>query len=175
MEDAKLMSIIFRKAESTNSEDVELYVCLEKQGSSESYRAITDEKEAREMPLDEDVYFILQQGRVIGSTSYSINGKEGYFGGLFILPEYRGQGITHEAVRFRMDRMKDCRYLWLVTHPHNSKILAMYTSMGFIIEKWIDNFEDSGTPRLKLSWKTNSNVRKSEAATAVNPHYQICW
>lgn len=145
-----MTEITFQKV---SLDDIQTFLDLEKKVSHlQIYSGITDEGEAREEIEDNEVYFIKKDNRIVGSTAYqTINKDEAYFSGLVIDPSFQGQGIARAAIEFRLNTLKDKKRLWLVTHPHNSKVIRLYLSYGFFIEAWKDNYYGDGEPRLVLA------------------------
>lgn len=144
-----MSDITFRKA---TIEDLDKFIEIEKTAVGlRVYSGIVDSKEAKEEIENNEVYFILKDGEVVGSTEYQIKSpKHAYLGGLVVLPEFQGQGIAREAAKFRLEKLKDMDRVDLVTHPRNSKIITLYLSLGFYIESWKDNYFGDGEPRLVL-------------------------
>ncbi len=147
------MEITFQKA---TLDDVDKFVEIEKTSAGLNlYSSMTDPAEAKEEIENNEVYFIKKDNDIVGTTEYQIKSPdEAYLGGLLIKPEFRGQGIARRAIEFRLDKLKGIKRLWLVTHPHNSKMIRMYLSYGFIIEAWKDNYYGDDQPRLVLSRET---------------------
>ncbi|TSC74309.1 MAG: acetyltransferase [Parcubacteria group bacterium Gr01-1014_44] len=141
--------ITFQKA---TVDDVKIFIELEKKVAHlKIYSGIIDEGEARKEIENNEVYFIRKGNEVIGSTEYQMKGpNEAYLGGLVIDPLFQGQGIARQAIEFRLNKLENVKRVWLVTHPHNSKIIRLYLSYGFIIEAWKDNYYGDGEPRLVL-------------------------
>lgn len=141
--------ITFRKA---TTKDIDKFIEIEKTAVGlKVYSGITNREEAKKEIENNEVYFILKDGEVIGSTEYRIKSpKHAYLGGLVVLPNFQGQGIAREAAKFRLEKLKDMERIDLVTHPCNSKIITLYLSLGFYIESWKDNYYGDGEPRLIL-------------------------
>lgn len=141
--------ITFKRA---TTDDVNEYLSIEKSTIGlKMYSRILDKDEALEEINNNQVYFIIKNNKIIGSCEYQIRGvDEVYLSGLVILPEFQSQGIAHQATEFRLNKLKNVKRIWLVTHPHNSKIIKMYLSYGFIIESWKDNYFGDGEPRIVL-------------------------
>ena len=144
-----MSDITFQKA---TIADADTFIELEKKVMGvKMYSGITDKDEARSEIKNNEVYFIKKDSKIIGSTEYQIKSPgHAYMGGLVIDPSFQGQGIARKAIEFRLDKLKDMKRIDLVTHPHNSKIIRMYLSYGFIIEAWEDNYYGDGEPRLVL-------------------------
>ena len=145
-----MSEITFQKA---TINDVDTFIEIEKTSVGlKMYSSMTDPEEAKKEIENNEVYFIKKDGQIVGSTEYQIKSPgEAYLGGLIIKPEYREQGIARKAIEFRLEKLKGIKRLWLVTHPHNSKMIKMYLSYGFIVEAWKDNYFGDGQPRLILA------------------------
>ncbi len=146
-----MSDISFLKA-TIEDEDIDKFIEIEKTAAGlRVYSGIIDPEEAKEEIENNEVYFILKDNKIVGSTEYQIKGpKHAYLGGLVVLPEFQGQGIAREAAKFSLEKLKDIDRVDLVTHPHNSKIITLYLSLGFYIESWKDNYYGDGEPRLVL-------------------------
>ena len=146
----KKPNITFKKV--TVSDVAELLRIDKSTIGSKMYSRFSDEQEAIEEIKNNEVYFIVKDGKNIGSLEYQIQGPgHAYLSGLVVLPEFQGQGIAREAVKFRLDKLKDIKRINLVTHPHNSKVITLYLSLGFHIESWKDNYFGDGEPRIVLA------------------------
>lgn len=145
-----MFNITFHKA---TLADIDTYLALEKTAMSlKVYSGIVDAEEAKEEIETNEVYLIKKDGVVVGSTEYQIQGPgHAYMSGLVIDPAFAGQGIGRKAIEFKLAQLKDMQRIDLVTHPHNSKVICMYLSYGFIIEAWKDNYFRDGEPRLVLA------------------------
>jgi len=68
---------------------------------------------------------------------------------LAVLPEFQGRGLGSQMLEYfkETNSKKD---LFLTTHPRNRGGVITYLKSGFEIYGWIDNFEMTGEPRLKL-------------------------
>lgn len=144
-----MSDITFRKV---TIQDIDKFIEIEKTAVGlKVYSGIIEPEEAREEIENNEVYFIIKDHKIVGSTECQIKGsKHAYLGGLVVLPEFQGQGIARKAAQFRLDILKDMDRIDLVTHPHNNKIIMLYLSLGFHIESWKDNYYGDGEPRLIL-------------------------
>lgn len=145
-----MSEITFQKA---TVNDIKVFIELEKKVAHlKIYSGIIDEDGAREEIENNEVYFIKKDDKIIGSMEYQVKSpNEAYLGGLVIDPDFQGQGFAREAIKFRLDKLKGFKRIWLVTHPHNNKIIRLYLSYGFTIESWKDNYYGDGEPRLVLA------------------------
>lgn len=145
------MNIQFRKV-TTKNEDIDKFLEVEKTVAGlKTYSGIIDKEEAKKEIENNEIYFIIKDGEIVGSTEYQIKSQtHAYLGGLVIIPRFQGQGIAREAVKFRLKKLKDIKRIDLVTHPHNSKIIILYLSLGFVIESWRDDYYGDGEPRIVL-------------------------
>lgn len=133
--------------------DVDAYLNLEKKADYLTvYSAIVDKDEAIEEIENNEVYLIKNGDVVVGSTEYQIQEPDcAYMGGLVIDSDFQNQGIARKAIEFRLNQLKDMKRIYLTTHPHNSKVIHMYLSYGFIIESWKDDYFGDGEPRIVLA------------------------
>lgn len=145
-----MSEITFHRA--TNN-DIDAYLALEQKVIHlRVYSGITNRKEAQEEFDTNEVYLIKKDGVIVGSTEYQMQGSDcAYLSGLIIDPDFQGQGIARKAMEFILSKLKNMRRIYLVTHPHNSKIIHMYLSGGFIIESWKDDYYGDGEPRIVLA------------------------
>ncbi|EKD23967.1 MAG: acetyltransferase [uncultured bacterium] len=142
--------ITFQKA---TIEDIDAFIAIEqKSAHSYMYSNCADREDAEDELKNCEVYFIKKDGVIVGSTEYQIKEPgHAYMSGLVIDPAFQGQGIARKAIEFKLEQLKDMKRIDLVTHPHNSKVICMYLSYGFIIEAWKDNYYGDGQPRLVLA------------------------
>ena len=146
-EDLKLS---FRKA---TPEDADAYVELEHTAAmNKTYSGILDREEALKDFTENEVYLIYKDDKLAGSTEYEMKSPDhAYLSGLIIHPDYQGKGIGREAALFRLEKLKGVKRIDLVTHPENFKIIDLYQSLGFKIEKQIENYFGDGEPRVVLA------------------------
>lgn len=145
-------NITFKKA---TIEDVDKLIEIEKTAaSSKLYFAITDREGAKKEIKNNEIYFIVKDDEIVGSTQYQIqNPKLAYLGGMVIVPKFQGQGIARKAAEFKLKKLKNIKKIYFTTHPHNNKVITLYLSLGFHIELWKDNYFGDGEPRLVLVMK----------------------
>ena len=146
-EDLKLS---FRKA---TPEDIDAYIELERTAiMNKTYSGILDRDEALKEFTENEVYLIYKNDKLAGSTEYEMKSPDhAYLSGLVIHPDFQGKGIGREAALFRLEKLKGVKRIDLVTHPENFKIIALYQSLGFKIEKQIENYFGDGEPRVVLA------------------------
>lgn len=147
-----MAEITFQKV-TTGDNDINKFLEIERSATGvNTYSSIDDEIEAKEEIDTNEVYFIKIDDKIIGSTEYQIKSSdEAYLSGLVILPEFQGKGIARKAIEFRLEKIKDMKRIWVVTHPENKKILKLYESLGFKVESRKENYYGDGEPRLVLS------------------------
>ncbi len=133
-------------------EDVDAFLELEHTAAkSKTYSGTLDKDEALREFVENEVYLIYRDGQIVGSTELQMKSPEhAYLAGLVIHPDFRGQGIARKAALFRLGKLKGVKRIDLVTHPENLKIINLYQSLGFKIEKRIENYHGDGEPRLML-------------------------
>lgn len=134
-------------------EDVDAYLELERTAiGNKTYSGITDREEALQDFQENEVYLIYKDGKLAGSTEFEIKSPEhAYLSGVVIHPDFQGQGIAREATLFRLEKLKGVKRIDVVTHPENFKIINLYTSLGFTVEKQIENYFGDGEPRVMLA------------------------
>lgn len=116
------------------------------------YSPMLEEKEWGKALEKEVVYLIEKDGVVVGNVSYERKeGGDVYISGLVINPPFQGQGIGREVIVRILDEVKDAKRIELVTHPDNAPALALYKSLGFIVESMIENYYGDDEPRLMLA------------------------
>lgn len=145
----KKLNLIFKKA---TSKDVSKFVKLdENEINNKMYSCFLNKDEVLKEFKENEVYLIYKDDILVGSTEFQIKSpNHAYLSGLIIDPTFWGQGIGYEAILFRLKKLKGFKRIDLVTHPENSKIINMYQSLGFKIEKHIENYYGDGEPRLML-------------------------
>jgi ribosomal protein S18 acetylase RimI-like enzyme len=142
--------IVFKKA---TIDDVAEFLRIEKSAiGAKTYSGISDEQEAIEEIENNEVHFIIKDGKTVGTTGYQMKSPDhAYLSGLVIVPEFRGQGIGRKAAEFRLNQLENIKRIDLVTHPLNSRVIMIYLSLGFHIESWKDNYYGDGEPRIVLA------------------------
>ena len=97
------------------------------------------------------VYLIMVEGVAVGSIGFE-NKKDGvvHISGLVVSPSYQGKGFEKQAMDELLEKLKDAKRVDLVTHPKNKKALRLYQSLGFVLEKEMQNYYGDGQPRVML-------------------------
>lgn len=134
-------------------EDLDKFLEIEKSAALlKTYSAITEKNEAKKEIENNFVYLIKIGDEVVGSTMYEMKNKDcAYLSGLIVSPRFRRRGIARQAIIYRLNELKNIKRIEVLTHPHNSTIIKLYLSFGFIIESWKDNYYGDGEPRIMLS------------------------
>ena len=132
--------------------DAAAFVELERAvATSKTYSGVLSVEEALQEFTENETYLIYQNGKLVGSTQFEMKGPDhAYLSGLVIHPDFQGRGIAREAALFRLNKLRDVKRIDVVTHPENAKILHLYKSLGFTVEKRIENYYGDGEPRLLL-------------------------
>ncbi|MEK7462910.1 MAG: N-acetyltransferase [Patescibacteria group bacterium] len=141
--------LTFRKA---TPKDADVYLELEKTAiGQKTYSGIKDKEEALQEFSENEVYLIYKDGGLVGSTEFEMKSPDhAYLAGVVIHPNFQGQGIAREATLFRLEKLKNVKRVDVVTHPENFKIINLYQSLGFKIEKRIENYFGDGEPRVMI-------------------------
>jgi len=131
--------------------DIETVTALEKGASSKTYSARTTPAELKRFITKQAVFLIKNQQTTVGLLAYELIGKKRiHFNGLIIDPKFRRRGFARLALIATLNKLKKYPRTDLVAHPHNSAAIALYLSLGFIIEAWHDNHFGDGEARLEL-------------------------
>ena len=103
--------------------------------------------------MHENELFFVKKGSVTMGTIASQMKPDGsaYISNMSVLPEYRGQGIARMAMEMILKIVGTVPRIWLVTHPENAHALNLYMSLGFVVEKQVENYYGDGEPRLVLA------------------------
>lgn len=136
-------------------EDIDTFVALERSvDTSPTYSATTDPEEARTEIAENIVYFIRENGRIVGSIEYQVQTpKRAYISGLVIHPDFQGHGLGKAAMAMVLEELKTIPALHLVTHPDNTRAVELYESFGFTIGKRLENHYGDGEPRIVMTLK----------------------
>ena len=78
-------------------------------------------------------YGVSENGLIVGVNSfYHVNNSECRSRGLYIIPDYRGKGLSKKLLEYSIDMNKNEGYVFIWSKPRVSAIRA-YTSAGFEI------------------------------------------
>ena len=81
------------------------------------------------------------------------NANEIYLDSLYVIPEYRNQGIASSLIKAAIEKYKNIgKPFGLLVEPHNEKAHKLYNKLGFK-EDGINNF--CGEPMIHLSYEGN--------------------
>ena len=131
--------------------DWTILATLEKKAASEVFHALTDEQEIKDYIKDSEVFFIILDGKKIGTISYEKKDNDYvHFNGLTVIHKYRRKGIASWAIRNILNNIKNKKTINLVVHPKNTPAILVYLKAGFEIEDWKNDFFGDGEPRLSL-------------------------
>ncbi len=107
-------------------------------------------EETLEEIRDNELFFIKKGLQSVGMIAYQTKPDGStYISNMAVLPEYRGQHIARTAMEMILNIIGPAPKIWLVVHPENVA-LNLYTSLGFIVEKQVENYYGDGEPRLVL-------------------------
>lgn len=143
------LNLVFKKA---TKNDVDKILELERKTiKDKTYSCFLNKDEVLKEFSENEMYLIYKDEHLVGSTEFQMKSPDhAYLSGLVIDPHFQGQGIGREATLFRLKKLKGVKRIDLVTHPDNLKIINLYQSLGFKIEKRIENYYGDGEPRLML-------------------------
>lgn len=142
-------NLIFKKATEDDADKIfELELATIK---DKTYSCFSNRDEVLKEFDDNEIYLIYRNGQLVGSTEFQMKSPDhAYLSGLVVDPRFQGQGIGREAVLFCLKKLKGVKRIDLVTHPDNFKMINLCQSLGFKIEKRIENYYGDGEPRLML-------------------------
>lgn len=133
--------------------DMPAYMEIERSVAGQRiYSAMLTEEEV-EAEFEKVVVYMIKRGdEVIGSASYEIkNPDHAYIDGLAIKPEHQGRGAGTLAMRKMLEELQGYKVVDLVTHPENSRAIALYQSLGFELGERIENYFNDGEPRVRMT------------------------
>lgn len=133
-------------------EDIETLISADGSAQHYTYNALTDIKGWVE-EMKKCIVYVVQKGdHAVGMISVEMKSHHhAYISGLLVIPEYQGQGIGGHVMTRMMKELEDIPRVDLVTHPHNTRAIRLYLSLGFRIESWKDDYFGDGEPRLVLA------------------------
>ncbi len=150
LEQKEVLKTSFKK---TTEEDVAAFLELERAvAGGNLYSGFSEEGEVLEEFKNNEVYLMYKGDKLAGSTAFQMkNPDHAYLAGLVVHPDFQGQGLAREAALFRLEKLQGVKRIDTVTHPNNFKIIELYESLGFKIEKQIENYYGDGEPRVMLA------------------------
>ncbi len=108
-------------------------------------------EEALEEIRANELFFIKKGSHTVGIIAYQMKpDSSAYISNMAVLPEHRGQHIARVALEMLLKTIGPVPRIWLVVHPENVA-LRLYTSLGFVKEKQVENYYGDGEPRLVLA------------------------
>ena len=131
-------------------DDWQLLASLEKIAKNPFYFACDGEEACKRYIEESHVYFLMDGEKPIGTLSHKTE-RDGtiLINGLTVLPEYRGKGIAHAALKQLLEDLGNQNYA-LHVHPGNTPALLIYLRLGFVITAWEEHHFGDGQPRLYL-------------------------
>ena len=131
--------------------DLDEVINIETSGTSQTYAGLIKPGEARDAIINNFVFLIRHNNITIGSISYKINNKDSVRLDTFVVYlNYRGKGFGKAAIALLLKKTNKFKKVDLTVHPHNSRAISLYLSVGFMIESWQDNYYGDGEPRMIL-------------------------
>lgn len=139
-------------------DDAEAYLAIEMQVASRFYIIARDVAEAAEEISEGVTYFICERENRVGLISYTKKSDtEARITQLVVLPEYQGRGIGSRALQMVLTELSSLKRIEILTHPEGPA-LGLYLRAGFIPESRIENYYDTGEPRILLIKNPNSGA-----------------
>lgn len=133
------------------SADVETLLFLEESTASlTTYASLLDTEKLLNEINQKVTYLIKNDDEIVGSLKYTITDDTAQISRVIIHPDFQHQGIGRKSMELILEELNHIKKIWLVAHPHNSRAVSLYLSLGFNIESWHDNYYGS-EPRIILS------------------------
>ena len=144
------MDLVYRQG---SADDAPLFVSLEaKVENPRIYGPTLDVAQAVRDITGSSFFFICRDGTPVGTIAYKYVEDGGvYLSNVAVDPAHQGQGIARIAMEHFLSECRNAPYSFLVTHPENSKALALYQSLGFVVQGHREDYFGDGEPRLILS------------------------
>jgi ribosomal protein S18 acetylase RimI-like enzyme len=112
-------------------------------------------------PLDRDgcareiasnALYLVEVDGVVAATAAWRPRDDGsaYLSNIAVDPDFRRRGIARAATEFLLEEASACARIDLVTHPDNAAAIALYRSLGFRIERRVENYFGDGEPRVVM-------------------------
>jgi ribosomal protein S18 acetylase RimI-like enzyme len=112
-------------------------------------------------PLDRDacvreitnnvLYFVEVDGALVATAAWKLRDDgSAYLSNIAVDPDFRRRGIARAATHFLLEEAKGCTQIDLVTHPDNAAAIALYCSLGFVVESRKENYFGDGEPRVVM-------------------------
>jgi ribosomal protein S18 acetylase RimI-like enzyme len=134
-------------------EHAEAFFLLERlAGDARTYGPVTDLAAALREIDENRLYLFRLEGTIVGSAAYRVRGDGSvHISSVTVHPDYRRRGVARAAMRFLLELNPEAARIDLVTHPENAPALALYSSLGFVIEERLEDYYGDGEPRLMLA------------------------
>ncbi len=108
----------------------------------------------------ENVFFLMSKAKPVGLFSYNFQDQHLYISQVATLPGNEHKGISRSVLCMVLSQHATVRQVDLVVHPHNIPAIALYERVGFTKadRPAIENYEESGTPRIWMEWTKRDAV-----------------
>lgn len=145
-------------------EDVDALIAFEQRvADPKLYGPALDIAGATEQIEKNTFYFIKVGDSIVGTAAYQVRtDKTVYICNVAVDPIYRRRGIAREVMRRILQRCREAARVELVAHPENERALRLYSSLGFVVERRIENYFGDGEPRLVLAFSRSLNSPDSQ-------------
>ncbi len=137
-------------------EDKDIIASFLKKAEETSGGKFSADEELKDLPsyiTDNEAFLILGNGTPVGLVTYSYTEPErAYINDLVIHPEHQGKKIGKTAMKWVLDRLENIKHVDLVTHPHNTVAIILYSKNGFKVSGWKDDYYGDGEPRIYMTY-----------------------
>jgi ribosomal protein S18 acetylase RimI-like enzyme len=98
------------------------------------------------------LYFVEVAGALAASAAWKLRDDgSAYLSSIAVDPDFRRRGVARAAMLFLLEEAKGCARIDLVTHPDNVAAIALYRSLGFVVERRQENYFGDGEPRVVMA------------------------
>jgi len=135
--------------------DVDDYIEIEKSiGKTKLYSQTLTHEEAIEELSKTEVFFIVEEDRIVGQIAYEMKGKNhAYLSGICIKPDFQNRNLASQALKEILEMLKGVEIIDLVIHPENIKSIKLVESFGFVKAERVENYFGDGEPRVRYILK----------------------
>ncbi len=146
------MDVQFKPATLDDKDTIESFLRKAEETSGGKFSADEELKDLPSYITNNETFLILEKDIPVGLVTYSFTEPErAYINDLVIHPDHQGKKIGKTAMKWLLDRLENIRHVDLVTHPHNTIAIILYSKSGFKISGWKSNYYGDGEPRIFMT------------------------
>lgn len=147
------MDFQFKQATLDDKDIIESFLKKAEETSDGKFSADEELKDLASYITNNETFLILDKNTPVGFVTYSYTEPErAYINDIVIHPEHQGKKIGGAAMKWVLDRLENIKHVDLVTHPHNTIAIILYSKNGFKISGWNDDYYGDGEPRIYMTY-----------------------